>query len=281
MSAIHLSIIIPVYNTPMEYLKECLESIKTSNIKYKYEIIIINDGSTEVELITFLNNYFDTHTLVINKDNSGVSKARNIGIEQAKGKLVLCLDSDDLILPEINTAIMLLKKNTDYDVLYCDVQFFGDTDYFFKKGEFSLFKLIYISNFLTPSSTLFRKSITEKILFNESLSYSEDKDFFARTANAGYKFKYLPIPFCKYRKMLNGESLSQKNLSKREDSENFIKNQFNPHQIITLNSVNHFIINNFKTNKKQFVKLAIIIFFPFIYNFFKNKKKFKNDYVIG
>ena len=64
---IDLSIIIPVYNTPLEYLKECLESIIKANIKYFYEIIIINDGSTNDEVVLFLEQYKEKHTYIFTK----------------------------------------------------------------------------------------------------------------------------------------------------------------------------------------------------------------------
>ena len=85
---IDLSIIIPVYNTPLEYLKECLESIIKANIKYFYEIIIINDGSTNDEVVLFLEQYKEKHTYIIHKENTGVSNTRNIGLERAKGEFL-------------------------------------------------------------------------------------------------------------------------------------------------------------------------------------------------
>lgn len=270
----------PVYNTPLSFLTECLESVKASNIKSLYEVIIVNDGSTDLDVVSFLNNYKDGLTKIIHKENGGVSSARNVGLKNAGGEYVICLDSDDLLLKEINNAIIFLENNKNYDLLYCDVPFFGDTKYIAKKREFSLFRLLYISNFLTPSCTLFRKSIVEKILFNEDLSYSEDKDFFARIAYAGYRFKYLPTPFCRYRKLFNGQSLSQKRIGHSDYVENFIKNQFESHKIINLYSVNSYVIENFTKQKSNLIKLILIIHFPRLFEFLLKRKVFKNNFVV-
>lgn len=64
---IHLSIIIPVYNTPLAFVKECLNSIEEAKIRYTYEIIILNDGSTDTELVSFLKKHQDSHTSIIHK----------------------------------------------------------------------------------------------------------------------------------------------------------------------------------------------------------------------
>jgi glycosyltransferase involved in cell wall biosynthesis len=279
-NTLKLSIIVPVYNTPLDYVKECLESIEQSQIKYAYEVIIINDGSTDTELLNFLQNYKNPNTVIIHKENAGVSASRNVGLKRAKGTYILCLDSDDKLLSTINNAINYLDYNIIYDVLYCDLQFFGDTKFLHKKCEFSKFQLMYISNMLTPSSTLFRRELISKIFFNENLSYSEDRDFFSRAAVLGFEFKHFKFPFCHYRRVYNNQSLSQKNVTMKNEVESFIKSQFNSHKEITQDEVNKYIINNFTTHKKHIFKLLLIIFFPALFKYFMYKKLFKNNIVI-
>lgn len=269
---IDLSIIIPLYNTPLVYLKECLESIVKANLRYTFEIIIVNDGSTNQEITDFLKEYKNPHTTIIHKENTGVSDSRNIGMERSRGQFVICLDSDDKILPAINEALDYLRENKEYSALFCDVQFFGDSDYYYKKGEFSKFQLLYISNMLTPSSTLFRREIAAAVQFNKDLSYSEDKDFFYRAVHKGFQFKYFPKTFCFYRKIYNNQSLSQKNIAMRDEVENFIKSQFNPHHEITIDDVNQYILHNFRGHKKHLIKMCIILFSPRLFKFLLSKK---------
>ncbi|MGG5209008.1 glycosyltransferase family 2 protein [Chryseobacterium sp. MIQD13] len=279
-NSLKLSIIIPVYNTPLTYVRECLKSIAEAQIRYSYEVIIVNDGSTDNELVGFLKEYKDSHAIVIHKENSGVSASRNVGLKQAKGNFLLCLDSDDQLLPAINDAITYLNSNTSYDVLYCDLQFFGDTRFLHKKCEFSKFQLMYVSNMLTPSSTLFSKKLVSEILFNEKLSYSEDRDFFSRAASLGFQFKHFKSPFCLYRRVFNSQSLSQKNVGMKNEVETFIKSQFSAHAEITQEEVNKYVINNFTAHKKHIIKLLLIIFFPSLFSYFVSRRFYKNNIVI-
>lgn len=95
-----LSVIIPVYNT-QKYLPKCLDSIIHQTIT-NIEIICVNDGSTD-DSLRILESYQkqDGRINIINKENGGLSSARNIGIEHAKGKYVTFVDSDDYV--ELNT----------------------------------------------------------------------------------------------------------------------------------------------------------------------------------
>ncbi|MDY3317954.1 glycosyltransferase [Riemerella anatipestifer] len=274
-----LSIIIPVYNTPVRYLQECLDSITKAKINYSYEIIIVNDGSKNKEVLDFLASYKEPHTSIIHKENGGLSSARNAALGKRKGKFTLFLDSDDLLLPEINDAIEFLDNNTNYDVVYTDIHVFGNKEYKLKKGRFSKFKLLYIGH-ITSASNLVRTSIIQNMRFNEDLVYAEDWDFWARVASLGGRFKYYHKVFFKYRKMRDGASLSQKNYNKREEIKSFIKSQFDPHKEITLGEVNLYVLNNFRDNKKHICKLLIILFFPWLFKVLKKKGIYKNDIVV-
>ena len=89
-----ISVIIPVYNTE-RYLPRCLDSV-LSNTYDNLEVICINDGSTD-NSINILDNYkvSDERVVVINQKNSGVSAARNAGINVATGEYIAFIDSDD------------------------------------------------------------------------------------------------------------------------------------------------------------------------------------------
>ena len=97
-----LSIIIPVYNSD-EYLAECLDSCLNQNIASNdYEIICVNDGSTDSSY-EILEKYSEKHHNIrfFSQENRGVSVARNIGLENAKGQYVMFVDSDDIIRSNI------------------------------------------------------------------------------------------------------------------------------------------------------------------------------------
>ena len=87
-----------MYNTEL-YLEECLDSLLNQNISHdEYEIICVNDGSTDGSA-NILHKYFSKYhnIIVIDKENSGVSSARNVGLDIAKGKYICFFDSDDVL----------------------------------------------------------------------------------------------------------------------------------------------------------------------------------------
>ena len=94
---IDLSIIVPVYNAE-KFLKKCMDSIVEQETKYHFEVIAVNDGSTD-KSIEILNDYKEKYDFikVINQENGGAAKARNNGINNARGKYISFIDSDDFI----------------------------------------------------------------------------------------------------------------------------------------------------------------------------------------
>lgn len=93
-----ISFIVPVYNTEL-YLEECLDSLLNQDISHdEYEIICVNDGSTDGSA-QILHNYASKYNniIIIDKENGGVSSARNMGLEAAVGEYVWMVDSDDFI----------------------------------------------------------------------------------------------------------------------------------------------------------------------------------------
>ena len=113
-----LSIIVPVYNTA-EYLEQCIGSILSSSYQ-NLEIICVNDGSTdESENILNKMKKKDSRIKVVNTQNGGVSKARNIGLSMAQGEFISFVDSDDWIEPEYYVAL-LSEYTHERQLLICD-----------------------------------------------------------------------------------------------------------------------------------------------------------------
>lgn len=102
-----VSIIVPVYNVE-QYLSRCLDSIINQTFQ-NLEIICINDGSTDHSL-QILEQYKekDSRINVVNKENEGISKARNLGIKKATGEYLTFVDSDDWL--ELNFIEVLYEK---------------------------------------------------------------------------------------------------------------------------------------------------------------------------
>lgn len=118
MSEIKISIVIPIYNSE-EWLEKCLNSVENQSLrKEEYEIILIDDGSTDKcpDIIKkFAETYPNVHSY--RKENGGVSSARNAGIEMAQGEYIAFIDSDDFVAP--NFCEVLTAKSNHADVVIC------------------------------------------------------------------------------------------------------------------------------------------------------------------
>ncbi|UJF15261.1 glycosyltransferase [Jeotgalibaca sp. MA1X17-3] len=116
---IKVSIIVPVYNVE-KYLKKSIESLMNQTLK-DIEIILVNDGSTDNSL--FICKQYekkDFRIKVIDKNNGGVSSARNIGIELASGQYIGFIDPDDWIEPEMYEKMYSKIEKTKSDVCICN-----------------------------------------------------------------------------------------------------------------------------------------------------------------
>lgn len=112
------SIIIPMFNTE-KYIGECLDSIMMQNFS-DYEVIVVDDGSTDgsCEIVSrYIKGKLNINLL--KQKNSGVSAARNLGIEKARGKYIIFVDSDDFLVNESLEFLMnTLLENNDLDMLF-------------------------------------------------------------------------------------------------------------------------------------------------------------------
>ena len=113
MKKTKFSIIIPVYNVE-KYIEDCLESVTNQTYK-NYEVLIINDGSTDNSRKIIEKYKKNKNIKIIDQKNQGLSSARNNGVTHAKGDYILFLDSDDYLEKK---ALEILEKNIkDEDVI--------------------------------------------------------------------------------------------------------------------------------------------------------------------
>lgn len=106
-----VSVIVPVYNAE-KYLNRCLESILRQKGHFDYEIVVVNDGSTDNSL-KILNSYQEKYKgriILIDQPNKGVSETRRIGFSKSNGELITFVDSDDYLSPNfLDSAINTLN----------------------------------------------------------------------------------------------------------------------------------------------------------------------------
>lgn len=121
------SLIIPVYNVE-KYLERCIESCENQDIPYdEYEIIAINDGSNDksFEILKELGNKYK-NIRIISQANQGLSMARNIGLNVAKGQYIWFIDSDDWIDSNVLKGIYNIMRNYELDALHLAYQMVDD-----------------------------------------------------------------------------------------------------------------------------------------------------------
>lgn len=182
------SVVIPLYNKE-HYIKETIDSVLNQTFK-DFEIIIINDGSTDRSL-DIIKKYDLKNLTIVSQKNSGLSASRNKGFSFSNGKVVAFLDADDCWLPNYLETIKSLYEN------FPEASIYG-SGYFEKRGDLKQeisvnidsklknksflindFFQINIKQFIPCQSTIVLKkeSFTPPI-YNETLTYHEDIDFY-------------------------------------------------------------------------------------------------------
>lgn len=193
-----VSVIVPCYNHG-QFLDEAVASVLAQTY-VDYEIVIVNDGSTEEETVTLLQNYHQPKTRVIHTSNQGLAAARNKGIEESSGVYILPLDADDRICPTyMEKAVSVLDEKDDVGIVYCEAMFFGE-----KTGKWELPRYEFSQFLLTNlifASAFFRKSDWAKTGgYNPNMIYGwEDYDFWLSLIELGREVYQIPEVLFHYR----------------------------------------------------------------------------------
>lgn len=239
-----LSIIIPVYNLE-KYISNCLDSIIEQiddKIMDEIEIILVNDGSTDnSEQICKKYGVKYKNIQYIYQKNSGVSVARNHGLNVSKGEYVYCVDGDDFLLNNSIMDIYFKIKDKKADMVLCDyVNVYGENIKYttILKRENKIAKLKKKNKILCTSNlydilnmglfipsmwcNIVKKEVLEKnnIKFDENVKYTEDMEVAFKTLLASNAFDIILNPVYAYRKS-NDDSATHKITEKR------IKDNFN------------------------------------------------------
>jgi len=201
-----LSIIIPVYNVE-QYLEECLDSVfRIRDIDY--EVIILNDGSTDNSL-SIINRYSAkrSNVSIISRENRGLSYSRNEGLLKAQGEYVHFLDSDDKIDPHIFAKLFKKGSKINADIIvgnvylydgnakwnYCNVlpkeQILNGEDflvkYYIQSCSSVVWRSIYKRNFLVSNSLFFVENV-----YYEDVEWMPKVFFFANKVMMSIDFFY-------------------------------------------------------------------------------------------
>jgi O-antigen biosynthesis protein len=117
------SVLIPIYNAPVDFLREALDSV-IAQVYTDWELCIADDCSTDPEVIQTLKEYedkYDNIHVTIRTENGHISKATNTALEMAKGEYVVFMDQDDVIREDaLYYMALAINKNEKADLIYSD-----------------------------------------------------------------------------------------------------------------------------------------------------------------
>lgn len=182
------SILVPVYNVE-QYLEQCVESLLNQTYQGDYEIVLVDDGSTDSSggiCDKFKENNPDK-IKVIHKENGGHTSARFEAIKNASGEYSLFCDSDDFVEPDLlETVNNVLSDNPDTDMVmysFCyyeegkktqrNISVWNATEIFEGDSKKKLYNLLITTPYL---NTLWTKAIKTDFLKNDPTDYSAIKD---------------------------------------------------------------------------------------------------------
>lgn len=191
-----VSVIIPAYNVA-GYIAETLNSV-FAQTKAAFEVIVVNDGSPDTAELEEVLRPFRDRIVYLKQENRGLSGARNTGIGAATGDLIALLDGDDVWMPRyIEKQTQFLRSHPEYDLVYCNARFFGDSAYegmhFMavcpSRGEVTPAAIISRQCCVFVSVTARAEALRE-VGFDESLLSCEDFDCWLRLTSSGRRIGY-------------------------------------------------------------------------------------------
>lgn len=175
-----VSLIVPIYNS-QNYLEKCIKSLISQTLE-DIQIILINDGSTD-NSEKIIKSFDDERIVYISKNNEGIGKTRNLGIDKATGEFLAFVDSDDYLNEHFCEYMYQKAVNDDCDLVVCD--FFEDRNTLvgIKFKDFkdtNLRETPELINYINlgPCNKLYKKSLFDdkSNRFEENLKY-EDAPF--------------------------------------------------------------------------------------------------------
>lgn len=198
------SIIVPIYNTE-EYLSRCLDSVIGQNFS-DMELILVNDGSRDNSL-EICKKYADQYNFIhiIDKENGGVSSARNVGMESAQGDYIYFLDSDDVLCENV---LNIVAENLGTDCIFSTYNKIFD----YSKKQFFEEKCLLIDNSFTLKDTqnyiklkhgsvcyaFYKIDIIKNNLFDSNIKNGEDDKWMSEIIDKMQSFEFMDFPFFCY-----------------------------------------------------------------------------------
>ena len=202
-----ISVIVPVYNV-QRYLRKCLNSLVKQTYK-DIEIIAVNDGSKDdsEEILKEYAEKYDNFTYY-NKENGGLSDARNYGLKYAKGRYVAFVDSDDYVDYTMYEKMHNKALEKDYDYVECDFYWIYPNKKRLDRGfRYNNKKEMLVYGRVVAWNKLIKRDVITE-LFPKGL-YFEDIEFFYKLILNIKNFAFVEEPLVYYVQRNNSQSKEQ------------------------------------------------------------------------
>ena len=191
-----ISIVIPLYCTPLPYLKELIESVRRQS--YENWQLCLADGSPDDKAKEFLEKHYGREKRIVYQkleENGGISVNTNAAAELAKGEYLMFCDHDDTLEPDALYEIVKAINDTDADVVYTDEDKVSmDGQHYFDpnfKPDFNLFRLRE-NNYICHIFVV-RKSLTDETgMLRSEFDGAQDFDFILRCCEKAKKITHIP-----------------------------------------------------------------------------------------
>lgn len=195
-----VSVIIPCYNLG-NYLDEAVDSVLSQTCQ-DFEILIVDDGSTDPPTLAILADYRRPNTRVIHVAHGGVGAARNAGIAQSAGAYLCALDADDRLEPSyLAKAVQVLDDDPSVTFVSCWLRAFGEEEFEWKPERCDLPTLLWEDTVLT-AALVRREAVLEAGGYDTRMPVQgdEDWDLWLTLVERGHQGVILPEVLFNYRR---------------------------------------------------------------------------------
>ena len=170
-----VSVIMAVYNTKEEWLREAIESILNQTFK-NFELIIIDDGSTN-NAKDVVASYSDERIRYIYQENQGAAGSRNNGIKQARGEYIAIMDSDDISVPKrLEKEVIFLENNTDYSIVGSNAEIINKNRFIIVDREPKLLDCVKKCPFI-HSTVMYKRKLFLDLSYTYDLNMPPAEDY--------------------------------------------------------------------------------------------------------
>jgi glycosyltransferase involved in cell wall biosynthesis len=207
-----VSVVVPCWNLG-RYLPEAVDSVLAQTYD-RYELIIVDDGSTDPATLKLLERYAEAGITVVHKPHSGLSASKNAGVEVARGRYIVFVDADDSVMPLfLERTVPKLDELDGVGVVTTGAEIFGRRRGVYEPPPHDLVTLLW-RNVVAGSGSLFRRVCWEQI-GGYDVDGVEDWDFWIGMVEHGWTWEVVPETLYRFR--LRRGSLSGMARGRREE----------------------------------------------------------------